>query len=117
MNGYDLQNAPKRTLTANYSHTFPLSSGASIVPHFEVQYESGQWVDYRHSPGSYSPSHSRDNADVTYKSSDGHWRVAGYVQNMFNNDALLVANAGLGPYQLAEPYPPRTFGVRISASF
>ena len=117
LNGTEFQNAPKRTLTANYGHTFTLANGASIVPHYEAHYESGQWVDYRHSPGSYTAAHWRNNADITYKSPDGRYRVAGYIENMFNDDSLLVANAGLGPYQLAEPYPPRTFGVRVTAKF
>jgi hypothetical protein len=29
----------------------------------------------------------------------------------------LVANAGLSPFQLGEPYPPRTYGMRFTADF
>jgi len=44
-------------------------------------------------------------------------RVSAYVNNLFNDDSLLVANAFLGPFQLGEPYPPRTYGMRVTADF
>ena len=113
----NLQNAPRSTLTANYSHTFDLTGGASFVAHAEAHFEAGQWTDYRHTPGSYTDAHWRDNADLTYKSADGHYRVAAFVENIFNDDSLVVANGGLGPYMLGQPYPPRTYGVRVTANF
>jgi iron complex outermembrane receptor protein len=117
LNGYRLQNAPKSTLTGNYSHTFDLAGGSSLVAHAEAHWEAGQWVDYRHSDGSYTKAHWRNNVDLTYKSADERYKVSAYVQNIFNDDALVVANAGLGPYMLGQPYPPRTFGIRATASF
>jgi iron complex outermembrane receptor protein len=117
LNGFRLQNAPRDTFTANYSHTFDLAGGANIVARVDAHYEAGQWVDYRHSPGSYTKAHWRNNIDLTYKSDNDRYRVSGFVQNVFNDDALLVANAGLGPYMLAQPYPPRTFGIRVTANF
>ena len=115
LSGYDMQNAPPLTFTGNYSHTFRLANGGSLVPHFDAHFEGGQWTDYRQSAGSYSPAHWRDDADLTYKSADDHYSIGLFVENITNNAALLVANSGLGPYQLAEPYPPRTFGVRVTA--
>jgi iron complex outermembrane receptor protein len=115
LNGFQMQNAPPATVTANYSHTFKFANGASLVPHVEVHYEGGQWVDYRHSPGSYTAAHTRDSADMTYNLPNGHYLITAYVENFTNNDTLLVANAGLGPYDLGEPYPPRTFGLRFTA--
>jgi iron complex outermembrane recepter protein len=117
LSGEALQNAPKRTLTAEYSHTFRLVGGASLQPHITEHYESGQWVDYRHSAGSYTASHSRVNADLAFNSADGRFHVSAYVNNLFNDDSLLVANAGLSPFQLGEPYPPRTYGMRFTADF
>jgi iron complex outermembrane recepter protein len=117
LSGTPLQDAPKWTFTADYNHTFKLPRSATLVPHFTAHYETGQWVDYRHSPGSYSPAHWRCSSDLAFNSPDGKYHVSAYVDNIFNNDALLVANSGLGPYQLAEPYPPRTYGLRLTANF
>lgn len=115
--GYSLQNAPRFTLSANYDHTFRLSTGASIVAHLETRHERGQWVDYRHSAGAYSDAHWRHGADVTYQSAENRWSVGAFIRNITNSDPLLVANAGLGPYMLAQPYPPRTYGLRLMVNF
>ena len=117
LSGSTLQNAPKWTFNTDYSHTFALASGASLVPHATAHWEAAQFVDYRHSDGSLTPQHWRVAADLTFNSSDGKYHASAYVDNLFNDDALLVANAGLGPYQLAQPYPPRTYGVRLTANF
>jgi len=117
LSGTPLQNAPKWTFNGDYSHTFKLASGASLVPHATAHWEAAQWVDYRHSPGSLTDQHWRVAADLSFNSSDGKYHASAYVDNLFNDDALLVANAGLGPYQLGQPYPPRTYGVRLTANF
>jgi iron complex outermembrane receptor protein len=117
LSGTPLQNAPKWTFNGDYSHTFKLEGGASLVPHATAHWEAAQWVDYRHSPGSLTPQHWRVAADLTFNSRDGKYHASAYVDNLFNDDTLLVANAGLGPYQLAQPYPPRTYGVRLTANF
>jgi len=117
LSGTRLQNAPKFTLTADYTHTFDLANGAEIVAHAQMHHESGQWVDYRHSSGSYNEGFWRSLADITYHSPDDRWSIGAFIDNITNDDALLVANAGLGPYMLATPYPPRTYGVRISAEY
>jgi iron complex outermembrane receptor protein len=112
-----LQNAPAFTASVNYDHTFRFNGGANVVAHWESRYEAGQWVDYRHTPGSYQAPFSRHSVDVTYNSADDRWSVGAYVRNIFNDDALLVANGGLGPYMLGSPYPPRTLGVRVTAHY
>jgi iron complex outermembrane receptor protein len=117
LSGTPLQNAPKWTFNGDYSHTLKLEGGASLVPHATAHWEAAQWVDYRHSPGSLTPAHWRVAADLTFNSRDDKYHASAYVDNLFNDATLLVANAGLGPYQLAEPYPPRTYGVRLTANF
>lgn len=115
--GTKLQNAPTFTLTVDYQHTFDLANGGTIVLHGQTHHESGQWVDYRHTPGSYSEGFWRSLADITYNAPSGNWSITAFIDNITNDDALLVANGGLGPYMLATPYPPRTFGVKIKAKY
>jgi len=115
--GTRLQNAPAFTLTIDYQHTFDLNNGGNIVLHAQTHHESGQWVDYRHTPGSYSEGWWRSLADITYNSPERNWSVTAFIDNITNDDALLVANGDLGPYMLATPYPPRTFGVKIGVKY
>lgn len=117
LTGTRLQNAPKFTLTADYERTFDLANGGEIVLHGQVQHQSSQWVDYRHTPGSFQEGWWRALADITYESPDSRWSATAFIDNITNDDALLVANGGLGPFMLATPYPPRTFGVRIAFDY
>jgi len=117
LSGERMQNAPRFTLNGNYTHTFELESGATIVAHAEARHESGQWVDYRQTDGSYQKGFIRASADITYTSPDDRYTLGAFIRNITNNAALLVANNNLGPYQLGTPYPPRTYGVRATAKF
>jgi outer membrane receptor protein involved in Fe transport len=54
---------------------------------------------------------------VTYTSPDRRWSVTAFIDNITNDDALLVANGGLGPFMLGTPYPPRTFGLRVAFDY
>ncbi len=117
LSGKTLQNAPTFTLTANYFRTFELKSGATVVAHLEGRRESGQWVDFRLNPGSFQPAFVRLHADITYNAPGGNWTLGAFIRNITNDDALVVANAGLGPYMLGQAYPPRTFGAKATAKF
>lgn len=117
LSGKDLQNAPHFTLYGNYYHTFNLANGADVVTHFELQHESKQYVDFRQAPGSQTGPMWRLGADITYTSPDKGWSIGAFIRNITNDDTLLVSNAGLGPYNLGTPYPPRTYGIRASANF
>lgn len=117
LTGFRLQNAPKFTITLDYARTFDLASGAEVVLHGQIQHQSGQWVDYRHTPGSFQPSWERALADVTYRSPDDRWSATAFIDNITNDDALLVANGGLGPFMLGTPYPPRTYGLKLAFNY
>ena len=117
LTGMPMQNAPGLTVTTNYTRTFPLVRGGDIAAHVEVRYESDQWVDYRMSAGSYQPGFWRESADVTYNSADDKWSVGAFIRNISNNGAIMTAINGVGTQELAYPYAPRTYGVRVTSQF
>lgn len=117
LSGKTLPNAPDFTLSAGYGHTFNLANGGDIVAEVRTRYESSQWVDYRLSPGSFQKGFWRHSANITYNSPDGQWSIGAWMRNISNNAAIMTAVGGLGPYQLAYPYAPRTYGLRIAANY
>ena len=117
LTGQRLQNAPKFTATIDYTHTFDLANGGDIVAHAQTRHESAQYVDYRQTPGSLTGGRWRSLADLTYNEPNDRWSIAAFIDNITNDDALLVSNAGLGPFNLGQPYPPRTYGVRVTGKF
>ncbi len=117
LSGKPMQNAPPVTFSAAYTHTFRLPGGADLAAYANVHHEANQWVDYRLSAGSNVEAFWRADAELTYNSADGKYNVGAYVHNISNNGSIAVANGGLGPYELGLPYPPRTYGVRVTANF
>ena len=117
LSGRPMSNAPPFTFTGNYTHTFALKDG-SIDFHLMTRYEGDQWVDFRLQPGAFQKAFWRHSADITYTSQAG-WSLGAFVQNITNNGALLhsVPGAVLGQFTLGLAYPPRTYGIRASASF
>lgn len=115
--GNQMQNAPGHSFTGNYSHTFDLAGGATVVAHGEARYEGDQWADFRNSPGSLVNGFWRLGGDVTYRSADDRWSLGVFARNLTNNGSVMVFNAGLGPQSIAGPLPPRTYGVRASVDF
>lgn len=117
LSGKRLQNAPGHTFNVDYTHTFRMANGGNIQAHATAHYESNQYVDYRLSPGSLVKGFWRENADITYHAPGDRWTIGGFISNISNNGSATTAVGGLGPYELAVPYPPRTFGGRVSAKF
>jgi iron complex outermembrane receptor protein len=112
-----MSNSPQFTLTGNYSHRFALTTGAGVTAHVETHYESSQWADFRLTPGTHVPSFWRHSADVTYNPSGDRWTVGAFIRNITNDGSLMHAVGGLGLYTVGMPYPPRTFGARVTANF
>lgn len=117
LSGEPLPNAPGLSISAGYRRTFDLANGGSLDAQLRTRYEASQWVDYRLSPGSFQEGFWRHSASLTYTSPDGRWTMSAWIKNITNDDAIMTAINGLGPYQLAYPYAPRTFGLRTAVNF
>lgn len=117
LSGQPLPNAPKFSFFAGYGHTFDLPNGATLQAQVRTHYESSQWVDYRLSAGSFQEGFWQHSANLSYTPAGGEWTLSAWIKNIGNNGAIMTAINGLGPYELAYPYAPRTFGLRVSASY
>lgn len=121
--------APRVTLRLDYQHTFRLASGATIVPHVDSSYVADQELDYHNFAVLHVPSYTRTGLSLTYNApkDDGHmeWSVTAWVKNLENNAVLVtgqadntvplavMGQAGKDGFYL----PPRTYGVKVSATF
>jgi len=115
LSGQRMQNAPGHAFTFDYTHTFRFANGGNIQAHANAHYEGSQYVDYRLSPGSLVKGYWRENADLTYHAPGDRWTLGFFINNISNDGSASTAVGALGPYELAVPYPPRTFGFRAGA--
>ena len=142
-----LQQSPKTSIDAAYSHTFTFSGGSRLTPRLNYVYKSAYWIAGGGPNGASAsaianatiainsgvfwgtvqPSYSLVNAYATWESSDGKWSINGYVSNI-GNKAILVDG---GPSVTAASTPgnvvvtggsvtlsaPRLYGLTVSANF
>ncbi len=122
--GNTLPNAPHFTLHLGYQHVFELRNGAALVPRIDTGWTGKQNLDYHNYALTEQSAYTRTDLSLTYQA-PRTWRVMLYVHNLENNAVLTTAapdpraitqaigrQAGYGIYMA-----PRTYGVRISASF
>ncbi len=124
--GLTMQNSPKWSFNASYSHIFDLPNGSTLTPRINGIYKSSYWslgggpganiVD----PGdSVQDAYTLWNAYLTWTSSDDQFSVSAYVKNI--DDKPILTNVTTGdpsaPVEYVALAPPRTFGVILSANF
>jgi iron complex outermembrane receptor protein len=130
----NLAYTPRETIRLSYAHTFPMASGASIVPRIDTGYVAAQDLDYHNYPAAHQPSYTRTELSLTYNAPK-YWSVQAWVRNLENKAVLVsqqldnsvpngVVNGVFDPtapnyegkvgkdgFYLA----PRTFGIKLSA--
>ncbi len=108
-------NVPKWAGTLNYQHTFPLPNGDRLIPAFNSRFKS------RYTAGNVTevlPSYTNSSATVTYGSHTDHWNVMLFVRNIENKPDYTSTGTLLDPtLDYRTPAPPRTYGVRFTATW
>lgn len=122
LSGRTLDNTPSFASTLGYSHTFPLSNGASFRIHADSKYSSSYYQTNIGPFYSYTqPSFTRSNADLRYTTDDGRFSVGAYVTNIENKLQITGAPGGnpapIPASQAVGATDPRTWGFTMSVKF
>lgn len=111
-----LQQSPKWSIDASYSHAFRLPNGSRFTPRVNMVYKSAYWTRPSGPPGSNAditnstiaiknglfwpivqPSYKLWNAYAGWDSADGKWSVNGYVTNIKKTPVLLNGGPTVAP--------------------
>lgn len=111
-----LQESPKWSIDASYSHAFTLPGGSRITPRANMVYKSAYWTRPSGPPGSNNdivnstiairnglywpivqPTYRLWNAYLGWDSADGKWSVNGYVTNIRNTPVMLDGGPVVAP--------------------
>ena len=124
LSGNNLTYAPRETARLSYQHTFPIPSGASIVPRIDSSYVGAQDLDYHNFPVAHQVAYTRTGLSLSYNAPK-IWSAMLFVHNLENKAILATTQvdnavplayeglAGKGAFYLA----PRTYGIKLSARF
>jgi iron complex outermembrane recepter protein len=114
--GLQLDNAPKWTASAGYTHTFPLGNGGNFAASVRTRLSSSYTIqDLAILAQFRQPGFTKTDASLTYKAPDDRWYVQGFAQNLENSITLAAAGTGLLSGVAIEE--PRTYGIRAGFKF
>jgi iron complex outermembrane recepter protein len=127
-------NLPTWTVNGSYTHRVPMSNGATMNLRADFHHESDAWMrqvaDVNKRPGDYRNAFTKFNASIGYDAPDSKWSLTAFINNITDEAVPGVGSSGQvangtffkSPGNPADARsatldPPRTYGLRISASF
>jgi iron complex outermembrane recepter protein len=114
--GRRLDQAPKLTASAGYTHTFPAGNGGKVEAGVRTRLSSSYYLQDLNNLAQFrQPSFTKTGATLTYKAPEDRFYVQGFVQNLENEITLASAASGLGTTATIEE--PRTYGIRAGFKF
>ncbi|MEX1148048.1 MAG: TonB-dependent receptor, partial [Sphingomonadales bacterium] len=118
LEGNDVPRSPRFVSNIAAQYDVALENAGLLTPRAEFQFQSRQFLSQFNEPSDRQGAFAIVNARLTYTSPDEHWKLAGYVRNIFDKAYLSTAtpNAFLGD-AIGIYAPPRTYGMQLTASF
>ncbi len=114
--GRQLDQAPKYTASAGYTHIFPLGNGGKVEAGVRIRLSAEYYLQDLNNLSQFrQPSFTKTGATLTYKAAEDRFFVQGFVQNIENSITIASAASGLGTTATIEE--PRTYGVRAGFKF
>lgn len=114
-----LPRAPNWSGTASYAHLFRLGNDGDLRGRVSFSFEDFHYIAVDYIRAERDPANVRTNMDLTYIPENGHWSISAFVRNLTNQAVYMSSiNTPAAPgFVYATVDAPRTFGVRLTASF
>lgn len=113
LTGRSLPNAPHWTAQAGAQYTFSLGGDRTLTPRVDYSYLDSRWATvFQVAPYDHLYAQNIVNTDLTLTGWHG-WRLTAYATNVFDLHYVTLQLLG----NLAQPGPPRQYGIRISKRF
>ena len=114
LSGHHIEAAGPYTVAGTLEHDFMLPGSHKIVANISTELVGGHYLDNSNAIGSYQPTYTRTNANLTYEDPSGHWSVSAFVRNLENEGEITTwGPAYIGPADIAQAFPPRTYGLTV----
>ncbi len=118
LSGNYLPNAPNVSLHAGIERSLIDPTGARWTARVEGKYQSRIYFDIFNHLDNSQTGYATADALLNYVPAQGHWSVQAYVRNIANKAILQnSARNGVSEANTYEFAPPRTYGVKVIATF
>lgn len=118
--GNRLPQAPSYKFSAGVQYTLETSNGLTIVPRADVTYAGKMYGTIFNRNVDKITGYAQVNAQIQLNGRDDKWFMRGFVQNLFNNNAvtgLYVNDASAGIYTNVFTLEPRRYGLAAGLKF
>ncbi len=88
LKGKELPQAPVVKFSAGVQNEFRFDNGMSLTPRFDISYTGESYGNIFNGRINKVPGYVVANAQIQLNGTDDRWFVRGFVQNIFDNDAL-----------------------------
>lgn len=117
LKGGRLANSPKWTLNGTVRYAAPLGGDYTLIPQFDVKYESRAQRDLLNTRIIQTPPHALINGRLALEDGKG-WQAALWVRNLTDHHYVTEGYQVVGGGYSGLVYNlPRTYGVSLSKSF
>jgi iron complex outermembrane receptor protein len=112
--GHKVERSPPYTITAAYTHTFPLANGGSISARISSMLVDGAYTKDSNLPGDWQASYTNTSLNIGYRTPDNHWSLTGWVRNLEDKAVMTVSQGAVGrPGWNVFMFPPRLWGFTL----
>jgi outer membrane receptor protein involved in Fe transport len=117
--GHPLIAAPEWNFSSIVEYQIPLGRWGSVVPQYTVSFRSKVYLDPQMLDPISQEAHWQHNARLAYRTPDGRFELAGWVENIMDDRYRIDAfDLSLDNDAIIEVWnDPRTFGFTLSAYF
>ena len=120
LHGNENPNTPPWTLSFGAQYTFDLPNSYSLVPRFDVYYQTQMWGRVFEDPADKIPAYVYVNGQIQFNAPESAWYLQAFVKNMFNKTYITgeyLTSSSSGLYTNEFLGDPRTYGIRAGIHF
>jgi iron complex outermembrane recepter protein len=116
--GNELRQAPDNMLSAYARYTWDLADSSTIVAKVNYRYQDDSFYDPDNNDITVIPSYDLWDVQLSYKTADQNWEVAGWVKNVGDEEyrTHIYSQRG-GQISFALFGPPRIFGMTATYTY
>ena len=118
--GNELPQAPNLKFSAGIQHTIDLSGGFTLVPRFDVSFTGSSYGNIFNGRVNRIEPYEIANAQIQLNAAEDRWFVRGFIQNIFDNNAvtgLYLTDQSSGLFTNIFTLEPRRYGIAAGVNF
>jgi iron complex outermembrane recepter protein len=120
LTGNELPNAPNVKFSAGAQYTIRFGNGMTLVPRADLTYTGEQFARSFNTNVDRIPGFEQVNAQIQLNGPEERWFVRGFVQNLFDSNAITgkyVTDQSAGLFTNIFTLEPRRYGIAAGVSF